>query len=136
MSPLNRNSGLFLIVGLLIGLFIGGLLFLLLTKPFFKRNELIIDHFGNNVTPIEQQVIIFCHQSQSSSDLYGTKIDINTASLKELDTLPGIGEVKSREIIEFRQRYGNFHSINELLYVKGISESLFQRFCNLVIVNP
>jgi competence protein ComEA len=60
-----------------------------------------------------------------SKELLG-KININLASTSELEGLPGIGEVKAQAIIDFRERYGNFLDINELLYVPGISPGLLE----------
>ena len=49
-------------------------------------------------------------------------ININTATAEELATLDEIGEVKARAIVEFREKYGNFRSIDELTLVEGIGE--------------
>lgn len=62
-------------------------------------------------------------------------IDLNTATLDELDTLPGIGAAKAESIIEFRVRYGGYKNISELLYVPGISDSLFQQVCAMITVS-
>ena len=48
------------------------------------------------------------------------RIAINTATEKEWIQLPGIGPKRAHEIIEFRQQHGNFHTVDELLNVKGI----------------
>lgn len=52
-------------------------------------------------------------------------ININSADMKELCTLPGIGESKAASIIAYREENGDFQSIEELMEVPGIKESLF-----------
>ncbi|MCX7758272.1 MAG: ComEA family DNA-binding protein [bacterium] len=49
------------------------------------------------------------------------RINVNTANLEELSKLPGISNKVAKEIIQYRERYGNFTNINELLRVKGMS---------------
>lgn len=61
-------------------------------------------------------------------------ININTASAEELQTLPGIGESKSLEILEYRKNYGNFKSIEELMSVDGIGIGIFSKIQYLICV--
>ena len=49
-------------------------------------------------------------------------VNINTASLQELDALPGIGQVLGQRIIDYRSAHGPFSSVDGLLEVKGIGE--------------
>ncbi|MBM3700160.1 MAG: hypothetical protein FJW68_04495 [Actinobacteria bacterium] len=56
----------------------------------------------------------------------GYTVNINTATLKELVTLPGIGEKTAEAIIEYRNNFGPFKSIEELKNVKGIGDKKFE----------
>jgi len=62
------------------------------------------------------------------------KININTASLVELQKLPRIGEKVAQRIIDFRKKNGKFKRIEELMKVKGIGEKMFNRIKDLITV--
>ena len=55
------------------------------------------------------------------------KISINTASIDELQTLSGIGESKALSIIKYREEYGLFNTIEDIMNVPGIGEALFEK---------
>jgi competence protein ComEA len=52
-------------------------------------------------------------------------VNINTASVKELDALPGIGARTAALIVEYRQKNGPFKKIEELMNVRGVGEKSF-----------
>jgi len=55
------------------------------------------------------------------------KININTATLDQLDNLSGIGPSKAQAIIDYRTSQGRFKSIEELMNVKGIGQATFDK---------
>ncbi len=61
-------------------------------------------------------------------------IDINTATIDELLSLPGIGPVKAEEIIVFREIYGNFVEISDLDYVSGIGPGTISRIEDFIFI--
>jgi len=62
------------------------------------------------------------------------KININTASVEELQQLTGIGEAKAEAIAAYRSAYGDFTCIEELMEVKGIGEGIFSKIKDQVTV--
>jgi len=49
------------------------------------------------------------------------KINVNTATAKDIDAIPGVGKTLAERIVEFRQSHGRIQDMNELLGVQGIS---------------
>lgn len=70
----------------------------------------------------------------AQDDSQGSLININTATIEELMTLTGIGEVKAQAIIDYREENGNFVSVDDLLNVKGIGEKTLEKIRDSVIV--
>jgi len=66
----------------------------------------------------------------------GGRLDLNRGTTTELEALPGIGEVLARRIVEYRREHGPFHSVEELVQVKGIGEKMMQKLRPLVGVTP
>jgi competence protein ComEA len=62
------------------------------------------------------------------------KINLNTATREELETLPGIGPVLAQRIIDYREAHGPYQSVDDLLNVEGIGPSLLGKIRDLVEV--
>jgi competence protein ComEA len=62
------------------------------------------------------------------------KVNINTADKTELMTLPGIGEVRAAAIVEHRNSYGDFQTIEDIMNVKGIKTGIFSKINSLICV--
>jgi competence protein ComEA len=61
-------------------------------------------------------------------------INLNTATLDQLTTLPGVGAKTAERILEYRTKSGGFKKIEELMNVKGIGEKSFLKIKPLVSV--
>jgi competence protein ComEA len=66
----------------------------------------------------------------------GKKININTATLAELDTLPKIGPSTAQQIIDYRAKNGPFKKIEDLKNVSGIGDATFAGLKDLITVEP
>lgn len=65
----------------------------------------------------------------------GALVNINTAALDELQTLPGIGATRAQDIIDYRVAHGSFATIHDLEKVTGIGPATFERLKTLITVN-
>jgi competence protein ComEA len=73
-------------------------------------------------------------QAQAAPKASEKKININTASLVELQELPRVGEKVAQRIIDFRKKNGRFRKIEEIMKVKGIGEKMFNKIKDLITV--
>ena len=63
----------------------------------------------------------------------GDKININTASLEEFDSLPGIGPTIAQRIVDYRTENGPFQTIEDIMNVSGVGPSTFDNIKDLII---
>lgn len=63
------------------------------------------------------------------------RVNLNTAGLDELMTLPGIGPKTAQAILDLREQLGAFRYIEELLHVRGIGEKTLMSIYDLIYVN-
>ncbi len=75
----------------------------------------------------DQQLV----QSEQSSG----KININTATAEELDTLPGIGQTRAEAILQYRMNESTFLKIEDIKNVSGIGDKLFEQIKDYITVD-
>ncbi len=61
------------------------------------------------------------------------RVNINTAGIKELESIPYIGEVKAQRIMDYRNNHGAFSSVNELQQITGIGAVTIERIRQYVV---
>ncbi|MBE6879658.1 MAG: hypothetical protein E7490_02335 [Ruminococcaceae bacterium] len=72
-------------------------------------------------------------EEEQESDI-ASKVNINTATVKELMTVPSITQSLAQKIVEYREKNGDFVSINEIKDVNGIGEIIFDDISDYITV--
>lgn len=88
-----------------------------------KNSEYITENIGNNV-----------EENSTSTREEGKKVNINTASIEELDQLPGIGPSIAQRIVDYRTEHGKFKTIEEIQDVKGIGDAKYDEIKDNITV--
>ena len=63
------------------------------------------------------------------------KINLNTATLEELQKIPGIGEVRARAVLSYRDEIGSFHTVDEIQQVPGIKGKTYEKIADYICVD-
>lgn len=113
--PLQKRKTILLILALLS---------LALALSWFKR---VMGPASAHLFDLDAQITRLDSIGGSKESSAKQFISINTADVKALSLLHGIGRVKAGRIIEFRQEHGKFKHLSELLNVKGIGPKIFER---------
>jgi competence protein ComEA len=81
-------------------------------------------------------LIIPSHPEGNGSSLTSPQglVNINNATLEQLDSLPGIGPITAQDIIDYRDVHGPFISIEHLIDIPGIGQATFDKIKGLVTV--
>lgn len=61
-------------------------------------------------------------------------LDLNSATAEALESLPGVGPVVARRIVEYRSSHGGFRRVDDLLQVKGVGPRLLERLRARVVI--
>lgn len=69
-----------------------------------------------------------------ATDTVSSPVNINTAGVDELDTLPGVGPSTAQAIVKDREEQGPFTSIEDIMRVSGIGEKKFENLKDLICV--
>lgn len=101
--------------------------------------KIYVPNKNDNITEyitIENGNNLITEGNNTSNNLKGEndKVNINTATLNELDSLPGIGPSTAQKIIDYREENGNFKTIEDLQNVKGIGDAKFEEIKDKIIV--
>ena len=62
------------------------------------------------------------------------KVNLNTATVEQLQTLPGVGPAMAKRVLEYRTKVGKFTKVEEILNVKGFGEKRFQKIKDRLLI--
>ena len=94
----------------------------------------------NQAKPVEDGQMIYVpmigeeYTSENVESVGDKLVNINTAPVSELTTLPGIGESRANDIISYRDSNGGFKTIEDIMKVPGIKEAAFSRIKDYIKV--
>ena len=114
-----------------------------LAQPLADGTALIIPATGSSGTsplpgvglssPASVQVGGNGAPGAGSSKQPGKTVNLNSATVQELMTLPGIGESRAAAILEYRTQVGRFRSVDELKKVSGIGAKMFEKIKDHIV---
>ena len=93
----------------------------------------IIPKIGDVVKNNSSEIVSNDNSNQGGASKT-SQININTATIEELDTLPGVGEATANKIVNHRSENGEFKSIEEIKNVNGIGDKKFEEIKNLICI--
>ena len=100
-----------------------------LAQEICANQRIYIPKVGEQIDKID-----ISYDNKSNSNLDNDKININHASQEHLENLPGIGEVKARQIITYRTEVGAFKQCEDLMDVSGIGEKTYSMIEQLITI--
>lgn len=74
-------------------------------------------------------------KSESKNISNESKVNINIATIEELDSLPGVGEATANKILQHREENGQFNSIEDIKNVNGIGDKKYENIKDLICVD-
>lgn len=99
----------------------------------YDEQQIYVPYKNELATPVLSTAVPRVISSEISS-APGQKVNINTASAGELETLPGIGPTLAQRIVDYRQSAGSFQRPEDIKKVKGIGDGIFAQIKDLITV--
>jgi len=87
-----------------------------------------LEEVKEQVKPVEKM------KQQAGEAIAEQKININTATVEELQNLPGLGSTIAEQIVDYRNEHGSFQKIEDIMQVKGLGGEAFDKIKHLITV--
>ena len=101
-----------------------------LAQRLYDEEQIYVPSRGESATsPVRMPTP---HKAPTAITRAPARINLNSASLNDLDLLPGIGPVLGQRILDYRQANGPFQRVEDIKKVKGIGDSIFEGIRELI----
>ncbi|QDS34951.1 helix-hairpin-helix domain-containing protein [Brevibacillus brevis] len=104
-----------------------------LAAPLTDGAALVIPAKGTTA-PVSTSIGLVQSATSGSTTGASSAINLNTATVEELMSLPGIGEARAKAIVDYRTKQGPFRSADDLKQIEGIGEKMFARIKDRLVV--
>ncbi|MDO5441549.1 MAG: helix-hairpin-helix domain-containing protein [Bacillota bacterium] len=103
---------------------------------YLSKGDVKIEQINSTNEEIVENSIVLepAENLDSKNNEIAGKIDLNSANLEELQVAPGIGPAKAQKIIDYRNTYGKFNSVDELIEISGIGEKTLAKIRDYYMV--
>lgn len=100
------------------------------TVPLYTKLSVILNEIqcdGCDMTRLNPEIVLKQDDLIVLYPIVDKRISINQATLLELQDLPGVGPSIASKIIDYRNEFGLFQTLEDIMRVKGIKEALFKK---------
>jgi len=125
---MDMKKSTILISCIILVLAIGG------SVTYLSKGSVEITDPSLNTSSVSEEIIVEKTSEESQEESKPGAVDLNTADINALQIAPGIGPSKAQAIIDYRNQYGGFSSVDELIEVKGIGEKTLAKIRDYYVV--
>ncbi len=127
MTVKKKYAALFILLTLSLGF-----LSLSLGKYNFYQNYINVKYYTKNSQNNLVKEYAFADDKEENTNIL--KVNLNSADVRALTMLPGIGRETALKIIEYRSQNGSYKSIEDLIYIKGIGVKKLEKIKKYVTI--
>lgn len=109
--------------------FLGGRMSVMLEGPTLSLSQ------GAQLVRLPELALETCQVEENDETPGELRVNINEAGEEELCQLPQIGPARAKNILEYREKYGPFASVEEIRAVSGIGDGIFQQIREHITVD-